>query len=44
VGELDIDSHVLSPFGREDVELLEAICILVSRLFYRALRQSPGVK
>ena len=40
VGELDIDSHVLSPFGREDVELLEGICSLVSKLFYRVLRQS----
>jgi L-methionine (R)-S-oxide reductase len=43
VGELDIDSHVLSPFGQEDVELLEGICSVVSKLFYRVLRQSPNL-
>lgn len=34
VGELDIDSQVLSPFGKEDVELLEGICSVVCRLFW----------
>jgi len=33
VGELDIDSHELSPFEPRDVELLEGICDMVSRLF-----------
>lgn len=33
VGELDIDSHQLSPFEPQDVELLEGICEMVSRLF-----------
>jgi GAF domain-containing protein len=33
VGELDIDSHALSPFGEEDRELLEEICEIISVLF-----------
>jgi len=33
VGELDIDSHTLSPFTQEDREFLEAICELVGKLF-----------
>jgi L-methionine (R)-S-oxide reductase len=33
LGELDIDSHSLSPFGPADLELLEGICALVAGLF-----------
>ncbi len=33
VGELDIDSHNLSPFTEEDVKFLENVCQVVSRLF-----------
>ena len=33
VGELDIDSHQLAPFGAQDREVLEAICGRVARLF-----------
>jgi L-methionine (R)-S-oxide reductase len=33
VGELDIDSHELSPFEPQDVALLERICEMVSRQF-----------
>jgi len=33
VGELDIDSHMLSPFSPEDKEFLEKICKLLSDLF-----------
>ncbi len=33
VGELDIDSHVLSPFAQEDLRFLEDICELLSKLF-----------
>lgn len=33
VGELDIDSHVVSPFKHEDEEFLNAVCKEVSRLF-----------
>ena len=33
VGELDIDSHTLSPFTEKDVALLEGICKLVAPLF-----------
>ncbi len=32
VGELDIDSHTLSPFTDEDREFLEKICEMVSKL------------
>ncbi len=33
VGELDIDSHTLSPFTEKDIALLESICALASSLF-----------
>lgn len=33
VGELDIDSHTMSPFTQEDREFLEDVCRTVSRLF-----------
>jgi len=33
VGELDIDSHTLSPFTEKDLDLLERICELVAPLF-----------
>jgi GAF domain-containing protein len=33
LGELDIDSHRLSPFDPSDTELLEAICALLVGLF-----------
>jgi len=33
VGELDIDSHTLSPFTEEDRRFLEAVCKLVGGLF-----------
>ncbi|HUT15024.1 MAG TPA: GAF domain-containing protein [Anaerolineae bacterium] len=33
LGELDIDSHQLSPFAKEDSEFLERVAALVSRLF-----------
>ncbi|MCW3994262.1 MAG: GAF domain-containing protein [Candidatus Bathyarchaeota archaeon] len=32
VGELDIDSHTLSPFTDEDREFLEKVCEMVSKL------------
>ncbi len=32
LGELDIDSHSLSPFGPQDTELLQAICAMVAGL------------
>ena len=33
IGVLNIDSHTLSPFTEQDVNLLEATCNLVTRLF-----------
>ena len=33
VGELDIDSHTVSPFTDEDKAFLEKICEIVSKLF-----------
>jgi len=33
VGELDIDSHTLSPFMEEDRKSLENVCEIVSKLF-----------
>jgi len=33
VGELDIDSHTLSPFKSEDKEFLENVCSIASSLF-----------
>ncbi len=33
VGELDIDSHTLSPFMEEDGKFLENVCEIVSELF-----------
>jgi len=33
VGELDIDSHTLSPFTEEDRKFLENICEIISELF-----------
>jgi GAF domain-containing protein len=33
LGELDIDSRSLSPFGPQDTELLEGICAMVVGLF-----------
>ncbi|MEA1993043.1 MAG: GAF domain-containing protein [Euryarchaeota archaeon] len=33
VGELDIDSHIKSPFTEKDRELLERICGIVASLF-----------
>ncbi len=33
VGELDIDSHHLAPFGAEDRALLEAVCAELAQLF-----------
>jgi len=33
VGELDIDSHTLSPFKEEDRKFLENVCEIVSKLF-----------
>lgn len=33
VGELDIDSHALSPFTQEDRAFLEDVCQMVSELF-----------
>lgn len=41
IGELDIDSHSLSPFTREDTDLLERVCDLVVPLV-RELRVSRG--
>jgi len=32
-GELDIDSHTLSPFMEEDRKFLENVCEIVSKLF-----------
>ncbi len=32
-GELDIDSHILSPFMQEDIKFLENVCEIISRLF-----------
>jgi L-methionine (R)-S-oxide reductase len=33
LGELDIDSHTLSPFSQEDREFLEDVCEMVSKPF-----------
>jgi GAF domain-containing protein len=33
LGELDIDSHSLAPFGPPDMELLKGLCTMVSGLF-----------
>ena len=33
VGELDIDSHMLSPFSKEDKDFLEEICKMLSKIF-----------
>lgn len=33
VGELDIDSHILSPFTEVDKKFLEGVCSIASRLF-----------
>lgn len=33
MGELDIDSHILSPFTQEDRKFLGNVCKIVSRLF-----------
>lgn len=33
VGELDIDSHTISPFTEEDKKFLEDVCEIVSMLF-----------
>lgn len=44
VGELDIDSHVPSAFGQEDVQLLEGICSVVSKLFHRVVSQSLNLQ
>ncbi|MBN2002132.1 MAG: GAF domain-containing protein [Anaerolineae bacterium] len=33
VGELDIDSHRLAPFGAEDRAFLEAVCAKLAQLF-----------
>jgi len=33
IGELDIDSHTLSPFTQEDKEFLENVCDIITRLF-----------
>ena len=33
VGELDIDSHTISPFTDKDTTLLERICEVVVELF-----------
>lgn len=33
VGELDIDSHSISPFTSEDKAFLERVCDIVSRIF-----------
>ena len=33
IGELDIDSHTLSPFTKEDRVFLEDVCKIVSELF-----------
>ncbi|MBL7073829.1 GAF domain-containing protein [candidate division KSB1 bacterium] len=33
IGELDIDSHTLSPFTEEDRRFLENVCKMVSELF-----------
>jgi len=33
IGELDIDSHTLSPFTEEDRVFLEDVCKIVSELF-----------
>jgi len=33
IGELDIDSHILSPFTEEDREFLEEVCKIISTLF-----------
>jgi L-methionine (R)-S-oxide reductase len=33
IGELDIDSHTLSPFTDEDVAFLEDVCLEVSQIF-----------
>lgn len=33
IGELDIDSHTLSPFTQEDRKFLENVCKIISELF-----------
>lgn len=33
VGELDIDSHTISPFTEKDTKLLESICQIITELF-----------
>jgi GAF domain-containing protein len=33
IGELDIDSHQISPFTEEEEDFLEALCTMVSRCF-----------
>ena len=33
IAELDIDSHALSPFTQDDIDLLEAICLKLEILF-----------
>jgi L-methionine (R)-S-oxide reductase len=33
VGELDIDSHITSPFTKEDKDFLESICETISKVF-----------
>lgn len=33
IGELDVDSHILSPFGKEDKKFLQSVSEIVSKLF-----------
>lgn len=33
IGQLDIDSHEIDPFTKADTELLEAICLEISKLY-----------
>ena len=32
IGQIDIDSHTLNPFTKEDLELLEWLCVEVSKI------------
>jgi L-methionine (R)-S-oxide reductase len=42
VGELDIDSHALSPFTDGDKSFLEQVCEIVARLFQKQRHRRQG--
>jgi len=42
IGQIDIDSHDLAPFSREDEALLEFICLKVASLDLDSIIQDPS--